>query len=127
MTRSPFAAELESLFVPDGTGGVTLLASRCRVCGRTDFPARRVCVGCLSRDIEDARLSGRGSVHESTTVTRPPDGFQPGYVVGMIDLEEGPRVFGLLLAPCPHGARVRAVASRLPSGDDAFAFAIDDV
>jgi uncharacterized OB-fold protein len=113
------------LFEADESGLPTLLGSRCGNCARVDFPKRGVCVSCGHRDVTAVRLSGRGTVYESTRVVRPPAGFTAAYVVGMVDLEEGPRVFALLAGDYVHGARVHVAARRLPSGDDGFAFEAD--
>jgi uncharacterized OB-fold protein len=119
---SPTDAGVGHLFEITSSGRPTLLGSQCRSCRRTDFPARQICLSCGDRDLEQTQLSGRGIVHESTTVMRPPAGFTAKYAVGMVDLEEGPRIFVLLRSECPHGSRVHVVATRLPSGQDGFAF-----
>jgi uncharacterized OB-fold protein len=116
---------LAQLLDTDEAGNATLLGSHCQECRRFDFPARQVCLSCGDRQLRQARLCGRGVVHESTTVTRPPAGFTSSYVVGLVDLEEGPRIFALLTSECPHGSRVHIVTKQLPSGDHGFAFEVD--
>jgi uncharacterized OB-fold protein len=52
-----------------------------------------MCRYCSSTDLEWTRLSGRGSVYSFTVVDRPPaDGLPPGYVLALVDLDEGVRM-----------------------------------
>ena len=68
--------------------------SRCRNCGYIQFPMRRVCLKCHSKDqMEDYKLSKRGKVYTFTKdyVFLTPD--PPGIMVA-VDLEGGGRFFG---------------------------------
>ena len=72
-----------------------LLLQRCRACGNVQYYPRSICADCLSSDLGWRRASGRGRIHSFTTVHRAPgppfEGDLP-YVVGVIELEEGPRM-----------------------------------
>ncbi len=103
--------------------GIRLLGARCPRCGRHSFPARAVCGECGARDQQSAELSGRGTVHAATRVSVPPAGFDAGYLFAAIDLDEGPRTFGVLLEPVEAEGHVRAVPARLRDGVQAFGFA----
>lgn len=69
-----------------------LTTTRCRACDSLRFPPRPWCPDCLSEDLEWVGLSGRGrlaafSTQETGLRFRVPD------VIGLVDLEEGIRVF----------------------------------
>jgi uncharacterized OB-fold protein len=114
--------ELANLFRVDGDA-VRLCGSRCPACGAAAFPARTVCGDCGHRSLEAAELSGRGRVHAATSVATPPAGFERPYLAAVVDLDEGPRVFGLLTADPGPAGRVRAVPAAVRDGRDGFAFA----
>jgi uncharacterized OB-fold protein len=113
--------DLAGLFsVEDGLA--RLAGSRCDKCGAVAFPARHVCGQCRSRVLSPVALAGRGRVVSTTHVATPPSGFDQAFEVAMIDLTEGPRVFGLLTAPATRGTSVEAVPSPVREGHLGFAF-----
>ncbi|HUG29486.1 MAG TPA: OB-fold domain-containing protein [Candidatus Limnocylindria bacterium] len=63
----------------------------CSRCGRAEWYPRPFCLAC-GGEPRWRRASGRGLVHSLTVVRVPvlPD-LEPPYVVGLIDLDEGPR------------------------------------
>ncbi len=72
-----------------------LIGTRCEVCGRTYFPSRKICPHCR-RDGKPVtvRFSGRGKVFTYTVIRAPSEDFKiyAPYVVGIVQLEEGPKV-----------------------------------
>jgi uncharacterized OB-fold protein len=50
--------------------------------------------------MQETLFSGRGRVATFTVIRYPPEGFEKEspYIVGLIDLEDGPRVMGRILA-----------------------------
>jgi uncharacterized OB-fold protein len=78
---------------------VRLSGSRCGDCGAVFHPARPVCLACHRRRLVDAPLSGAGTLYACTHVAMP---LRPGlrggsgYWVAQVDLDDGPRVQGLL-------------------------------
>jgi len=89
-------------------GEVSLLASRCRACGRYQFPAAATCPTCRGDDVEPVRLSSTGTLWGWTAVHTAP----PGY--------EGPVPFGFGVVELPEGLRV---ITRLETTDvDALRF-----
>jgi uncharacterized OB-fold protein len=72
-----------------------LLGTKCEVCDGIFFPMRRVCPNCR-RDGKPVSLafSGKGTVHSFTVIRIASEGFETftPYVVGLIQLEEGPKV-----------------------------------
>ena len=77
-----------------------LLGSRCRACGETFFPRRRVCAKCLHEGTDDVELGPRGTLYTWTWVHFPLFNSKRadagGYGVGQVDLPEGPRVQAVL-------------------------------
>lgn len=61
----------------------------------------------MSVDLEWVDACGRGTLYSFTVVHRPPPGFADApYVVGLVDLEEGPRMMTRLLDARPEQASV---------------------
>ena len=81
----------EGLF--DEKDGGRLLANRCSACGRTFFPKAEFCFDCLAEKMEDIVLSRQGTLYAYTIGRLPSTHFKPPYVVGLVDLPEGIRVF----------------------------------
>ena len=77
-----------------------LLGSRCPNCGEVFYPRRFVCAQCLTEGCTDVELSTHGRIWTWTYCHVPLFGRKhadvPGYGVGQIDLEEGPRVQSIL-------------------------------
>ncbi|MEX2254496.1 MAG: Zn-ribbon domain-containing OB-fold protein [Acidimicrobiia bacterium] len=73
-----------------------LLIQECPKCGHRQWYPRALCTAC-SADTEWLECSGRGTVHTFTVIRQM--GMRPfrdelPYVVGMIELDEGPMIFG---------------------------------
>ena len=77
----------------EGTEGV-LVGCRCLDCGVCVFGPSTFCQSCTSSRLEAVELSQRGTLYSYTVVRVPPQGW-PGavpYVLGQIELPEGPQV-----------------------------------
>ncbi|MEJ2206063.1 MAG: OB-fold domain-containing protein [Gemmatimonadota bacterium] len=86
--------------LPDREGDPPrLLGCRCDSCGAVFHPARPVCLACYGRALSGAALDGNGTLYACTHVQMP---LRPGrregrdYWVAQVDLDDGPRVQGLL-------------------------------
>jgi len=85
-----------------GTEGV-LLGTRCGECGEYAFGLISFCQACTSADTEPVELSSRGTLYSYTVVWVPPPcwlGDVP-YVLGQIELPEGPHVLAEVVG-CRH-------------------------
>lgn len=74
-----------------------LIASECEKCKTLYFPPRIVCRNCgRETRMKSRKLSGNGKVHSLTTIRVPSDTFKENapYTVGVVELEEGPKVEG---------------------------------
>ena len=86
----------EDIFT-EGPEGITLLANKCKSCGKVYFPKLRYCANCFSVDLEDIPLSRRGTLYTYTTTYMPSMHFEPPYANGYIDIEQGARIFAPLV------------------------------
>jgi len=90
-----------------------LLIRRCTACGETHFMPRHLCPYCWSDRVEWIESNGAGRVHSFSVVHRAPTAtFAPmaPYVIALIDLDEGPRMFANLVS---DGARTIAIGDRV--------------
>lgn len=79
---------------------VPLRASRCAMCGRTEFPARLECPACGAPSPEIS-LPTEGRLCGFTSVLHSPPGaaVEVPYHVGVVELDGAIRVMGLLEDP----------------------------
>ena len=73
-----------------------LLIQQCPRCGHRQWYPRAVCTQCAA-DPEWLEASGRGTVHTYTVVRQqgiPAFKAELPYVITMVELEEGPMIFG---------------------------------
>lgn len=76
----------------DGTAMGELRLQRCHECSSVYFPPQPFCPSCGSDDIVIVRASGRGFVYSYVINHRAAPGFEAPYVIGVVELEEGPRL-----------------------------------
>lgn len=76
-------------------GGVDgeLCFLHCNDCDTWIHPPQPICPECLKKNIEPKAVSGKAKLH-SFTINRQPwiPGFEPPYVIGLVEIEEDPRV-----------------------------------
>jgi uncharacterized OB-fold protein len=88
-----------------------LLIRHCNACGKRHFMPRCQCPYCWSGELEWVESAGAGRVHSFSIVHRAPTpvfASKAPYVIALIDLDEGPRMFANVV------------------GEDAFDVAIGD-
>ena len=75
-----------------------LMGIKCTHCGNIICPPRSVCSKCLSYEHEWIELKGIGRLVTYTIIHFPPTQFQllAPYAVGIVKLEEGPHIPGML-------------------------------
>ncbi|GAA2399253.1 Zn-ribbon domain-containing OB-fold protein [Actinomadura vinacea] len=109
----------------------TRSVQRCSDCGSVQFYPRLLCVAC-GGPVEQAPVSGRGSIYSFTVVHRPPAGFAElaPYAVALVDLDEGTRAMGRVvtddLESVRIGARVVTIIERTDEGEALPQFALAD-
>jgi len=85
-----------------------LVVQACTACGAAQFYPRPFCLACESDAVEWSEASGLAQVYSMTTVRIPIGaGFEPPYVVALVELDEGPRLVTNLVGDCSIGDRVR--------------------
>ena len=101
----PFREDLFELN-PDGSG--FLSANRCGRCDLTFFPRRDFCIRCAESDqLEDVRLSGKGTLHTFTEVHRASPDLETPYIIGYVDLErDGVRILAPLAKCRPEDLEI---------------------
>ena len=79
-----------------------LVVRRCRACGDRHFMPRGQCPTCWSDQLEWVDCDGGGTVYSFSIIHRAPTpdfaGIAP-YVIALIDLDEGPRMFANIVGP----------------------------
>ncbi|GAB2984021.1 OB-fold domain-containing protein [Amycolatopsis acidiphila] len=98
-----------------------LLLQLCRACNRHRTPTVPVCPHCGAREFTWTAAAGTGRLYSWVRYHRPylsPFASLTPYSVGLVELAEGPRMFGRLVGiPSPViGMRVRTVLERWSDG-----------
>ena len=86
-----------------------LMLKVCTQCGAVMYYPRILCTSCMSTDLQWREASGSGIVHAFSVVYRPPGpAFAPDipYIVALIELAEGPRVFSNIIGVLPGSVYV---------------------
>lgn len=107
------ARDFKSLAAPyrQGLAQGRLRYQRCRACNAAQTLAHYACRACGNTDLVWQDAAGTGTVYSMTLVTRAPsEAFRAlaPYVLVLVDLDEGPRLFGHGAADLAIGARVAA-------------------
>jgi uncharacterized OB-fold protein len=81
-----------------------LMGSRCKDCGATFVPVRKLCTKCNSVNMEWTEMSGKGKIVAFTSITvgtpffvEKGYGRNKPYCFSVIKLDEGPMVSGQLI------------------------------
>ncbi|HEX77273.1 MAG TPA: Zn-ribbon domain-containing OB-fold protein [Dehalococcoidia bacterium] len=93
-----------------------LLGLRCRACGAVHTPPAAICPECDSLDMDIVELSGRGKIRTYTVIWTAPEGFQPPYIVSLVELDEGPWLMGNILGVDPNTADMSLIGRRVKLG-----------
>lgn len=86
-----------------------LVIRRCSDCGAKHFMARYLCPQCWSDRLEWIDSEGNGTVASFSIVHRAPTAPFKGrtpYVVALIDLDEGPRMFANIVGDDAHAVAI---------------------
>ncbi len=76
-----------------------LMSSRCKKCGALYLPPRPICIECHDTNMEWEEIKGQGKLAAFTLINIAPTFMQKEgytrdrpYCLGVVELEEGPRV-----------------------------------
>lgn len=98
----------------DGVQRWVLLVQECGGCGHLRFPFVPACGRCGADAWTAREVSGGGTIHSFVTVHLPaPPGLPSPYTTGLIDLDEGPRMVGLLRADADADDEPFAIGQRV--------------
>ncbi len=86
-----------------------LIIQRCTDCQQRYFYPRPFCPRCLSSNVEWTPVSGRGRLHTFVINHRPPRNHPvpAPFIIGIVELEEGPRLMTQIVGVEPDPALVR--------------------
>jgi len=85
-----------------------LLIQKCDGCGEYQFYPRGICANCWSGAIKWVKASGKGTVWTYTvTYQNRTPGFDGGpYVLALVELEEGVRMFSNIVECNPRDVKI---------------------
>jgi len=85
-----------------------LMAAKCGKCGTLLLPPRPMCTKCFSTGFKWVELKGKGKLLSYTVIHVSPVQFQSmtPYTVGIVELEDGPRLPGMIRGVEPQKIRV---------------------
>ena len=88
----------DTRFFWDGAKDERLLVQRCGGCARLRHPPRPMCPYCHSLEWDAIDASGRGIVYSFVMPHHPPlPFFDDGFIVALVELEEGVRIVSNLV------------------------------
>ena len=97
----------DSAFFWEGVEKSELCIQRCKACGTLRHPPRPMCSSCRSLEWDSVIASGRGEVYSFVVHHHPPvPGFDPPFVVAVVQLEEGTRIIGNVIDIDPADVRI---------------------
>ena len=85
-----------------------LTYQECPGCGHRQFPPRALCTQCGANPVW-ASASGRGRVYTWTVILQyhaPPFREELPYVIAIVELDEGVKMFGTLTGCAPEAVRI---------------------
>ncbi len=74
-----------------------LLGLKCNACGGCTVPPKKVCIECTGEDLDVIELSGKGEIRTFTVIRVAAEGFHAPYIVGIVELDEGPWLMGNII------------------------------
>ncbi len=96
----------DNAFFWEGIAAGRLLLQRCQ-CGRLRHPPGPVCPVCHSFDWKPVEVTGRGRVYSWVVAHHPAiPPFEYPNPIGLVELEEGPRIVANLVGVAPDEIRV---------------------
>ena len=90
----PFTIEQFYKFVSERK----LMAAKCKECGTMLLPPRPMCMKCFSSDLEWVELKNKGKLLTYTVIHVSSKQFESliPYAVGIVKLEDGPKLPGMI-------------------------------
>jgi hypothetical protein len=73
-----------------------LMGMKCKDCGHITYPRKKICPACGSFNVEECKLSRRGTVHTYCINWVLPPEVEPPVPLVIVDLEGGGKYQGLI-------------------------------
>jgi uncharacterized OB-fold protein len=73
-----------------------LVGMKCKDCGHITYPRRKICPICGSLNLEEYKLSRKGTIQTFCINWVLPPGFEPPVPLVVVDLEGGGRYQGII-------------------------------
>lgn len=83
-----------------------LTVPRCLACAKHFLYPRSSCPRCGAREVELVPAAGTGTVASFVVNHRAPAGFEPPYVLALVELAEGPLLMGHVVTDAPDALEV---------------------
>jgi len=85
-----------------------MMAAKCKKCDTLLLPPRPVCTNCFSEDFEWVELKGKGKLLTYTVIHVAPPQYQSmtPYAVGIVKLEDGPNLPGMIRGIEPEKIKI---------------------
>jgi hypothetical protein len=93
---------------------------KCQGCGTVFTPPNGVCIQCGGRVLSVTDLIPKGTIRTFTVIRVSAEGFNPPYIVAMVELEDGPFVIGCLEGLDPDQAGLDLIGRRVSVGHRLF-------
>jgi uncharacterized OB-fold protein len=92
--QAPFTIEQFYKYINQGK----LMGGKCKKCGAIHLPPRPLCNKCFSKEFEWVEISRKGKLLTYTIIHVAPPQFEQmaPYAVGIIQLEKGPKIPGMI-------------------------------
>jgi uncharacterized OB-fold protein len=106
MTEAQLIIGIESFYRFIGEG--KLMAAKCNKCSELMLPPRPICIKCYDNDLRWLELKGSGKLLTYTIIHVAPKQFETSapYVVGIVKLDEGPCLLGIIKGVEPDKLKV---------------------
>lgn len=92
------------------------LGLKCNKCGAYTVPPKKVCMECTSEDMDIVEIDKKGEVKTFTVIKVAPEGFEPPYIVAMVELDQGPWVMGNIIDVDPYKADMDLIGKKAVIG-----------
>ncbi|MFW0859060.1 MAG: Zn-ribbon domain-containing OB-fold protein [Dehalococcoidia bacterium] len=93
-----------------------LMGLKCNACGGYTVPPKKVCIECAGEEVGIVELSGKGEIRTFTVIRVASEGFQAPYVVGIVELDEGPWLMGNIIGVNCDEATMDMIGKRVKLG-----------
>ena len=106
-TRLAPSMTADTQFFWDAVKDHRLLIQRCASCGELRHPPRPMCPSCRSPEWDTVEGSGHGTVYSFVMPHHPPlPWFEDGFIVALVELDEGTRLVTNLVDVAPDAASI---------------------